>query len=678
MKNKIILSIALFMFCVSWHPLIFSQSITLSPSKDAYLLLSLRPGSEYMANSNYGSYTLFSADEWTAGGYRTNVRSIIDFDLTGIPSGAHIAEARLSFYAMQPQPNDNYRHMNYITMQNTGYKSNACYLERITENWDEKTVTYNTQPASITTNRVILPISQTFTEDYLNVDVTSLVRDMLANPASSFGFMLRLVSESRYTRMALCSGDHLDSTRHPRLTLRYLDRLSTSNDYNLLLKGDGTLWAWGDNSYGQLGDGTIIGKNLPVQVGDQSDWKQVSAGYTHAAGIKNDGTLWVWGTQGMGELGDPTQRIVPELVDSSTNWAKVSAGFAHNLAIKTDGSLWAWGNNKYGELGDGTMFNKLQPVKIGYAKDWKEIEAGFLYSLAIKTDGTLWTWGDNRYGQLGDGTTSRRVAPVKITGDNNWKQTSSGGYHTMALKTDGTLWVWGNNTYGQLGDGTTTPSYVPVEVGSDNSWQSIDAGYEFSMATAVDNTLWGWGSNTYGQLGDGTNSDQYSPVKISNIPECAMAAAGWSHTIILDYNNKYCGSGLNIYGQLGDGTYNIKNTFDCFPADPVLKSSNAANSSNTFGEGLQTDDQESSYLLYNSPNPSDGITTVFYHLAEEPENASIAVYNMFDGQTREFRIVGSGSSSIQLYLQDMPAGIYSYFLIVNDKKVDEKKMVIVR
>ncbi len=196
-------------------------TVNLSPSKDAYLLMSLRPGSEYMGNTNYGTQIKFNSGEWTSGGYRVKERSIIDFNFSIIPQGAVIQEAKLSLYAMQPQPNDEYKHVSYIIRQNSSYKSNASYLERVTGSWTETGVTYNSQPTTSTANRVLLPQSTTSDQNYLNVDITALVQDIVNNPSSSFGLLLKLQTEQYYTRMAFCSKDHSDPSRHPQLTITY-------------------------------------------------------------------------------------------------------------------------------------------------------------------------------------------------------------------------------------------------------------------------------------------------------------------------------------------------------------------------------------------------------------------------------------------------------------------------
>ena len=195
---------------------------------------------------------------------------------------------------------------------------------------------------------------------------------------------------------------------------------------------------------------------------------KTAAGYGHTVEVKSDGTLWAWGWNAYGQLGDGTtnSQVSPEHIGTASNWASVSAGALHTVALKSDGTLWAWGDNYYGELGDGTTTNQQSPEQIGTATNWASVSAGEYHTVAVKSDGTLWAWGWNAYGQLGDGTTNSQVSPEQIGTATNWASVAAGEYHTVALKSDGTLWAWGWNAYGQLGDNTTTDRYSPEQITS--------------------------------------------------------------------------------------------------------------------------------------------------------------------------------------------------------------------
>jgi len=335
----------------------------------------------------------------------------------------------------------------------------------------------------------------------------------------------------------------------------------TAGTYHTIsLKNDGSLWAWGYNDYGQLGDGTQFTDRLtPVHIGSDIDWTQISApaGGCHTLALKSDGTLWAWGWNDYGQLGDGTviDRLTPVQIGVDTNWARISAGACHTTALKSDGSLWAWGNNDYGQLGDGTVIDRLTPVQIGVDTNWARISAGAYYTTALKSDGSLWAWGNNPYGQLGDGTVIKRLLPVQIGIDTDWNQISAGGYYTTALKGDGSLWAWGRNDHGELGDGTVIDRLSPVPIGSDTDWAQISAGVFHTIALKSDGTLWAWGYNDYGQLGDGTQfTDRLTPVQIGAATNWDQIAAGVYHSIALKSDDSLWAWGNNDHGQLGDGT----------------------------------------------------------------------------------------------------------------------------
>ena len=225
---------------------------------------------------------------------------------------------------------------------------------------------------------------------------------------------------------------------------------------------DGSLWVWGQISDGQIGDGTTPGAIVehpePVKVMD--DVASVSLGSTHSAIITEDGSLWTWGWNSFGELGDGSTEDRSEPVKVMDGVASVSLGTQQSAAITEDGSLWMWGRNDCGQLGDGTTEDRHEPVKVmdGVAS----VSLGGLHSAAVKEDGSLWTWGSNGCGQLGDGTGVPSKTPKMIM--DGVASVSLGGQSSAAIKEDGSLWMWGFNGDGQLGDGTTEDRYEPVRV----------------------------------------------------------------------------------------------------------------------------------------------------------------------------------------------------------------------
>jgi len=222
---------------------------------------------------------------------------------------------------------------------------------------------------------------------------------------------------------------------------------------------------------------------------------KIAAGYDHAVAIQSDGSLWTWGANSLGQIGDGTtsNRLSPYRIDVGAEWSDIAAGKFYTLAVRSDGTLWAWGANNYGQLGDGTIVNRFAPVQIGTDADWAAVSAGTVHSLALKTNGTLWAWGRNVSGQIGDGTKTDRYAPVPIGTAAEWIAIAAGTSHSLAIRSDGTLWAWGANDLGQLGDGTTIQHSVPVHVGTETDWASIDGGDKYTLAIKTDGSLWAWG-----------------------------------------------------------------------------------------------------------------------------------------------------------------------------------------
>ena len=197
-------------------------------------------------------------------------------------------------------------------------------------------------------------------------------------------------------------------------------------------------------------------RSAPARIGGDTDWLAVAAGYDNSLAVKSDGSLWAWGANSSGQLGDGTTSpsLVPKRIGAGRSWIAVSCSgsistspsVSHSLGLKADGSLWAWGSNKYGRLGDGTAVDRWAPVRVGSSTDWALISAGNHQSLAIKRDGSLWAWGWNGNGQLGDGTAISRLVPTRIGNDNHWVAVSTGQASTFAVKSDGSLWAWGATT----------------------------------------------------------------------------------------------------------------------------------------------------------------------------------------------------------------------------------------
>ncbi len=294
-------------------------------------------------------------------------------------------------------------------------------------------------------------------------------------------------------------------------------KVSAGETFVVGIKSNGALWAWGSNTEGQLGDGTTTGHTAPAPVTAPAGatWTEVACGRAHTVARHADGSLWAWGANSDGQLGLGTvvNRSYPTRIGTLNTWAGVACGSNHTLAWRTDGSLWTWGDNREGQLGDGTIADRKSPVRVGTAFDWVEAAAGAGHSVARRAGGSIWTWGLNSSGQLGDGSTSNKLAPVRVGNETDWTSITTGFMFSAGRRADGTLWAWGNNASGQLGQGTRVNANVPLQIGTRTDWATIRCGAAYAMATKSTATgqLHTWGDNSAGQLGDGTTYDRLTP-----------------------------------------------------------------------------------------------------------------------------------------------------------------------
>ena len=310
--------------------------------------------------------------------------------------------------------------------------------------------------------------------------------------------------------------------------------IATGQAASAAITSAGTLFTWGNNAtFGALGLGDKILRSSPVQVGALTNWYLVAiGGQNNSMGaIKTDGTLWTWGEDGNGKLGQNTNgvdRSSPVQVGALTDWATVSVGTNFCVALKTNGTLWSWGSNAKGQLGQSiaSTVAKSSPTQVGALTNWAVISAGGDHVLASTTSNTLYAWGDGDFGELGGGNVIKRSSPVQVGALTNWSQPSAGRYHSAAIKTDGTLWTWGSNTFaspdGRLGDGTVINRSSPVQVGALTTWYQVSAGSYNTRAIKTDGTFWIWGRNGEGALAQGTTgsaTNRSSPVQVGALTD---------------------------------------------------------------------------------------------------------------------------------------------------------------
>jgi len=363
----------------------------------------------------------------------------------------------------------------------------------------------------------------------------------------------------------------------------------------IILKSDGTVWTWGANFNGKLGVGldqaTLVRTSVPVEVhgpgnvGYLNSIIAVMGGEIHNVALKSDGTVWAWGWNAFGQLGDGTTndayapvRVGLGSVPPLASVTKLGGRTYWSLAIKSDGTVWAWGMNQGGQLGNGSANplsgpQVLSPVQVndsqagGHIHGALQVSCGYTYGVALATNGTVWTWGTGPNGELGNGTTGSSYTPVPVAGLSNVVTISSGWKHILALKSDGTVWAWGKNLNGELGDGTTANRSNAVQVLNLTNITAVSGGDYNSAALQYNGTVWKWGLNDVGELGNGTaDGTTAASHPVPSLVPVDKFGAGFSNVVMVaarDYQNiavKADGSvwmwGANDQGQCGDGTTN--------------------------------------------------------------------------------------------------------------------------
>jgi alpha-tubulin suppressor-like RCC1 family protein/chitodextrinase len=313
--------------------------------------------------------------------------------------------------------------------------------------------------------------------------------------------------------------------------------MSVSETGSLLVKGDGTVWAWG---------------STPSRVGTIANAKSAANGSYHALILLQDGTVVASGDNSYGQTGGG---VFPAPISRFTGVAGVAAGRYHSLAVKTDGTLYGWGDNEFGQVGNGKTTNVAAPAKLGQITGVTQVAAGLYHSLALKSDGTVLAWGNNAHGEVGNGTTVVQKAPVVITGLTGVIAIAAGGTHSLALKSDGTVWAWGDNSGGQIGDGSTINRTRPVQVSGLAGVTHIGAGLQHSLVRKNDGTLWAWGQNTYGQLGDGAATARTVPARVTLLNTAINIVAGGNNSFAVMADGTIRGWG--DFQKLGDGAVSI-------------------------------------------------------------------------------------------------------------------------
>ena len=332
--------------------------------------------------------------------------------------------------------------------------------------------------------------------------------------------------------------------------------------HTLAIKGDGTLWAWGDNTHGQLGTGDTLGHSKPVQISAATSWISVSAGLYHSLALNSSGQLWVWGDNTYGQLGlgfTGAPVLVQTPIVGST-WAanSPSAGCYHSLAVQLTptAGVYVWGANDFGQLANGGGPAPV-PTPTLLAVVTTAV-AGCTHNLGIDGGGTLYSWGNNDHAQLGFFPAPPYFMNSLINLGLTVSLVAAGESHSLAVGVPGnSLYGWGSNADGQAGSLPPGDVTVPTLVGAATDWSVIGAGQFHSVgarSAAGINTMWGWGRNNIYQLGD-TNPDRSVPTPVApNIGNLLGVRTGWNHSAAINSSAALFTWGANDKGQLGDGT----------------------------------------------------------------------------------------------------------------------------
>lgn len=346
--------------------------------------------------------------------------------------------------------------------------------------------------------------------------------------------------------------------------------ISISTSFSSAIDKNGRAWSWGSNTFGNLGDNSIVNKPTPVSVaGTTKTFCQIAASGGHQLAIDNRGRAWSWGVASLGRLGDnqtATNRCTPvSVLGTAKTFCRIAVGCigAHSLAIDRYGRAWAWGAAANGRLGDNqNTTNRCTPVSVlGTAKTFCQIAGGNAHSLAIDRYGRAWAWGSAAAGRLGDNqVVQSRFTPVSVLGAvKTFCQIAGGQNHSLAIDRYGRAWAWGSGFAGVLGNNSTISQLTPVSVlGAVKTFCQIAGGAAHSLALDKNGQVWAWGLNSNGCLGDGTTTtSRLTPVSVAGARKTfCRISAGNDHSFAIDRYGRAWGWGADATGQLGLGFEN--------------------------------------------------------------------------------------------------------------------------
>ena len=359
----------------------------------------------------------------------------------------------------------------------------------------------------------------------------------------------------------------LDRNDVPPGAVGFTPKIAAGSHHTLALGSSGMVWAWGSNVSGQLGDGgTEVFQQRLSQVLHLRNVKALAAGGGHSLALKADGTVWSWGSNICGQLGNGTvtDSNIPVQVLGLSNVIAIAAGESHSLALLADGTVRAWGLNTNGQLGNGTLSSvQNTPSLVIGLSNIKDIAGGSGYSLALSNGGRIYAWGDNSYGEVDSSTQNPCVLPVDL-GHDSLASIAAGGYHGLAIKANQKAKAWGFNAGGQLGTGSTDISDTyggvdPIDSEVDDYFQAkaISAARVMNghcLAISLDGTVASWGANGAGQLGSGNLQSSLSPRLVAGVTDIVQISCGGYHSVAMRSNGTLVLWGSNTLGEQGNGT----------------------------------------------------------------------------------------------------------------------------